>query len=204
MAAKISSYFFILFSWFLITAISMAVELRNPRCLLVLIDGDKKCWSTGITNSLPKGSPIKILGLRPRQAGSPSLQFSGMENDAVSKTLLSPYSFGDLVEVPKDRDFFELSVMEKGKVIFAVLFKTVEPKFYYAVVGINGKEQVLQNGSKTSLSPQADFEIKDLKTNLQKGVSVKVVALSSRQDEFQILYSGQVIGRLFFEKRGKL
>ncbi len=204
MAAKISSCFFILFPWLMVTASSMAIEPRNARCLLVLIDGDKKCWSTGLTNSLPKGSPIKILGLRPRQAGSPSLQFSLIEDDASSKTLVSPYSFGDLVEVPADRDSFELSVIEKGKVIFAVLFKTVAPKFYYAVVGISGKEQVLQNGSKTILSPQANFEIKDLKTNLQKGVSVKVVPLSNRQDELQVLYSGQVIGRLFFEKRGKL
>ncbi len=204
MAAKISSCFFILFSWLVIATISMAIEPRNARCLLVLIDGDKKCWSAGITNSLPKGSPLKVVGVRPRQSGSPSLQFSQIEKDKISKTLLSPYSFGDLVDVPKDRDFFELSVIEKGKVIFAVHLKTVEPKFYYAVIGINGKDRVLQNGSKTFLSPQANFEIKDLKTNLQKGVSVKVVALSSRQDEFQILYSGQVIGRLFFEKRGKL
>jgi len=204
MAIKISSYFFILFSWLMIAANSLAVEQRNTRCLLLLVDGEKKCWSSGVTNSLPKGPSIKILGLRPRQAGKPYLQLSLVANALESKSLLSRHSFGEVVNVPKEQDLFELSVIESGKVIFAVLFKTVEPKFYYAVVGISGKERVLQNGSKTTISSNDDFEIKDLKTNLQKGVSVKAVTLSSRQDEFQVYYAGQVIGRFYFEKRGKL
>lgn len=153
---------------------------------------------------MPKGPPIKILGLRPRQAGRPYLQLNLVANARESKSVWSRHSFGDLLEVPKEQDLFELSVIESGKVIFTVLFKTVEPKFYYAVVGIGGKERVLQNGTKTTISSNDDFEIKDLKTNLQKGVSVKAVPLSSRQDEFQVYYAGQVIGRFYFEKRGKL
>jgi hypothetical protein len=183
---------------------SRVAGLQNVRCLLLLIDGEKQCWRSESTNSLPKGVPIKLLGLRPRQGGSLSVGISSVLNNRAEKSFHSSFAFEDVVEIPKEYDLFEFSILQKDKVIFKVPFRTFSPKFYYAVIGVNGQERVLENGSKIFVDRKADFKVKEIKTNLHRGVSVKVAPRSSREDEFQVHYGGEIIGRMYFQKRGNL
>lgn len=204
MGRKISSIFFMFFLGLAFSGQGQAMGLQNVRCLLLLVDGEKQCWRSGSVNSLPRGVPIEILGLRPRQGGGLSVKIYSVSSKAESKSLLSSHVFGDVAEIPKDHHFFEISVLQRNQVIFQVPFRSFIPKFYYAVIGVNGKERVLANGSKTTVTPASDFEIKQIKTNLHKGVSVKVTPRSSREDELQVHYRGEIIGRMYFQKRGNL
>ena len=82
--------------------------------------------------------------------------------------------------------------------------KIIDPLFQYALISIDGKDEVVRDGSIIKLDKKSNFLIKEIRTNVSNGVSIMIEPKSTMFDELQVLYKEKVIGRAFIQKKGRL
>lgn len=182
---------------------SLAKINSSPRCLLLELNGKIQCWSDKKQKSILTESSLRFIGARPKTKGKIStiLIPAKKGDDPSHEILLNP---NQIIDIPSLSDEYILILKADHRVLLRVPLKIIDPLFQYALISIDGKDEVVRDGSIIKLDKKSNFLIKEIRTNVSNGVSIMIEPKSTMFDELQVLYKEKVIGRAFIQKKGRL
>jgi hypothetical protein len=182
---------------------SLAKFISSPRCLLLELNGKIQCWTNKNQKSIVAGSSLRFIGARPKAKGTVSASLIPAKKmiDPSNEIVLIP---NQMFDIPSQSYEYTLTLKADHKVLLKIPLKIIDPIFQYALISINGKDEVIRDGSIVKLDKKSDFQIKEIRTNVSNGVSIMIEPKSAMFDELQVLYKEKVIGRAFIQMKGRL
>ncbi len=194
---------YVLIMAFMLPKPTQAKIITMPRCILLELDSQVQCWAAQKQKSILRGSTLNFLGARPKIKGkisaflTPLKEMNGPPVNEVSLPANQKIDIqGNIID-------YTVILKAENKVILKVPLSVVEPQFQYAVISIDGKDEIIRDGSTIKIDSKSDFLIKEVRTNVLSGVSIIIEPKSSMFDELQIHYKEQVLGRAFIQKKGR-
>lgn len=193
----------ILIMAFMLPSPTQAKIIAMPRCILLELNGQVQCWADQKQKSILRGSTLNFIGVRPKIKGrisaflTPIKEMNGPHVNEVSLPV------NQKIDIQGNITEYKVILKVENKVILKVPLSVVEPQFQYAIISIDGKDEIIRDGSTIKVDSKSDFSIKEVRTNVLSGVSIIIEPKSSMFDELQIHYKEQILGRAFIQKKGR-